>query len=505
MHKTKTLHRENQITQNNFFHIQGINMRLFLHGQSQPSMIFDRLKRAPPSSSILLLSGWTLSEDAFQVLQALLEFLEENPELDEIILQNCSGRHLQTLMFATLQSSPRILTIRYDKQQDMPSAIACGLIQGTITRIRRLNLRGMDLTLQTAEALQLALPENFPFLDELSIKGNLLLEEVDRGISILGRRKESSEDAVNRLGLMLEDLPNLKCLELEYCHLDDEALAFLLERSLSSCKIETLELRGNQSQEQTIRTLSYHLASAQCTLKNLNLTWQRVTAASCTSLSVAKRGAQKSIPRRCMTSLDDLPLLSNALTQNTSLRRLVLSENKLSDVSVNSLSRILEVNRSLQILELKDCSLSKDSLFYLARSLPKMHLKSLQIDGIQKLSHQEEEKILKALFLVPLTNNVHLHDLAMNCKSQTIEWILERNRSGRCVATETSIPARVWPKMLERADRFHRLERGEEQATKMEQLHLSIYRKKMGTITSLRLPRTTDLSCMIDNSKYLTF
>jgi hypothetical protein len=137
---------------------------------------------------------------------------------------------------------------------------------------------------------------------------------------------------------------------------------------------------------------------------------------------------------------------------------LILSENKLSDMDVDILALSLEANNTLMRLELKDCRLSSDSLCFLARSLPQMHLRYLQIDGNQKMSHHDEENILKSLFLGPLTKNAYLHDLSMNCQSRTIERILELNRAGRHGLVESDIPANLWPTLLQRADHICRQE-----------------------------------------------
>jgi Leucine-rich repeat (LRR) protein len=428
-------------------------MRLFLHGRSSASMIMNRLKDALRSNNItcLLLSGWTLSNDenemmetdTFEVQQALMEFLQDHPGMDEIVLQNCSGNHLKTLIFGILHSSPKALTIRYDKQQNMPSEIACGLVQGMQTRIQKLNLRGITLTPAVMEALQLALPENFPCLEELSVKGNILLQDVDQGVSILGSLDDSSsyysiEDTSNRFTSLLLELPNLTCLELEYCHLEDSQLALLLNAALSSSDIHTIKLRGNQCQGKTMSVLGRHLVCNSCTLETLDLTWQRLPVNE--SSSSGRIGKKKSV-YQANTAFEGVPLLAKALTKNSSLRNLILSENKLSDMDMDILALSLEVNKTLERLELKDCRLSSDSLFCLARSLPKMHLRFLHIDGIQKMCHHDEEKTLKSLFLVPLTKNVYLHDLSMNCQSPTIERILELNRAGRHGLVESDIPA----------------------------------------------------------------
>lgn len=414
-------------------------MRLLLHGRLPASMLVNRLQETCSNVTCLLLSGWTettfVSDDLAEIDdndmadttsaelgQALLDFMQSNSGMDEIILQNCSGQFLKRLMVGILQSSPATLTIRYDKQQDMPFEIAKGLI-GTQTRIEQLNLRGITLTPLVMEVLQLALPEYFRSLEALSVKGNILIQDVDRGVSILGSLDDDSssyfaiEDSANRMTSLLLELPNLKCLELEYCHLEDTQLAQLLNAALSSSDIEIVKLRGNQCQENTMRVLTRHLTRKSCTVKTLDLTWQRLPLPT-----VSKKNVY-----RPTTALEGMPLLAKALAINTSLRTLILSENKLREMDMDLLASSLESNKTLRRLELKDCRLKSDSIFFLARSLPKMHLQSLHIDGTQRMS--QEEKTLKAMFLAPLTNNSQLVDLSMNCQSKSIEQRLALNRA----------------------------------------------------------------------------
>jgi Ran GTPase-activating protein (RanGAP) involved in mRNA processing and transport len=194
--------------------------------------------------------------------------------------------------------------------------------------------------------------------------------------------------------------------------LEDSQLALLLNAAQSSSDIHTIKLRGNQCQEKTMRVLGRHLACNSCKLDTLDLTWQRLPVNESSS---SGRIRKKKSVYRANTALEGVPLLVKALTKNASLRNLILSENILSDMDVDILALSLEANKTLERLELKDCRLSSDTLFFLARSLPQMHLRYLHIDGNQKMSHHDEEKILKSLFLVPLTKNVYLHDLSMNC------------------------------------------------------------------------------------------
>ncbi|KAL3937251.1 MAG: hypothetical protein SGBAC_007604 [Bacillariaceae sp.] len=367
----------------------------------------------------------------------------------EVILLNCSGENMTELLFLILHSSPHSLTIRYDQQQHLPRSIALGFANGCQSRIQRLNLQGITLAPDLLEAFELSLPEKWRKLATLSIKGNILLRDVDKGVSILGQGNDSEsyfaiEDSANRLSSLLMELPNLKCLELENCHLDDEQLAMLTDDALASSDIRTLNLRGNQCQEDTMGILSKHLCRPEATLETLDLTWQRLPSEAA-SVPLARPTMNSAPKLRATQPIDGIPLLAKALNANTSLRNLILSENKIREIDMEMLTEALEVNSTLESLELKDCRLRSNSLRCLANSLPKLQLKTLQIDGCQKLSPQHEEKALRSLFLFPLAKNKHMEDLGMNYRSQSIDWLLDWNRSGRPEVDRSQIPSCLRP------------------------------------------------------------
>jgi hypothetical protein len=144
-----------------------------------------------------------------------------------------------------------------------------------------------------------------------------LLQEVDQGVSILGSLDDSSsycsiEDTSNWFTSLLLELPNLTCLELEYCHLEDYQLALLLNAALSSSDIHTIKLRGNRCREKTMRVLGRHLACNSCALDTLDLTWQRLSVDESSS---SGRIIKKKSVYQANTALEGVPLLVKALTK----------------------------------------------------------------------------------------------------------------------------------------------------------------------------------------------
>lgn len=435
-------------------------MRLFLHGQSPTSTLLKQLNENHTRVTSLYLSSWNCTEDdnEFSLLTALSTFLQQNHGMTEVILRNCSGDNLREIVSLILLSSPHAFTIRYDMQQHMPSPIALALAHGTQSQIRRLTLQGITLDPDLLESLQFSLPRS---LETLSVKGNILLSDADEGVSILGERYDSEsyfaiEDSMNRFTGLLLELPNLKCLELENCHFDDEQLAMLINAALSSSAVRTLKLKGNQCQDATMNILSKHLVSPEATLETLDLTWQRLPDEP--GLMPLPRPTMGPGPGvRTTPPMDGIPLLARALRTNCSLRNLILSENKIREVDVEILVGALKANRHLECLELKDCRLKSNALRCLASALPKLQLKTLHIDGCQKLAPKHEEKVLRSMFLVPLTKNQHMEELEMNCRSQSIDWLLDWNRSGRPeILDQSQVPSSLAPTLARmQGNAFH--------------------------------------------------
>jgi hypothetical protein len=422
-------------------------------------MLLNRLEQARSNDdhSSLLLSGWNADdEDKKGVIEDLCSyFVDLNSPLEEVTLQNCQG-DLQRLVATILHSSPKRFIIRFDKQQQsIPLSIANGLIQGAEgnSRIRSLSLRGMTLTPSVMESLQLALPQCAE-LECLSIKGHFLLRELDKkGISILGSR-HNHESVVHGLEQILKDIPHLQSLHLEHCHIPDIYLAQLLAAAATSSRhLTSLKLRGNLAQTLTLTVLHDWLIRPTCTLTHLDLSWQRLP-----------------LSKKNYSMFADLPLLAEALIENTSLHTLQLSENRLLDAHVAKLATALQVNSTLQTLELKDCRISNFAV--LAKALPKFHLRRLDLNGHQR-GHRRSEGApkLKSLFFKPLTHNVFLYDLVLphGEVSKSLSWVLEWNRAGRRVQLideDSRFPPNLWPLLLERADRIGRQQASEQEANR---------------------------------------
>jgi hypothetical protein len=413
-------------------------MRLFLHGRLTPAMLRTKLEQAPKLPiTFLLLSSWDFDNIDGEITQLLIQYLQSRQphELEEVSLHNCKGDQ-QEIVSATVNASPRCFTVRYDKQQtELPTSVATGLIQGSRgSRLERFQLRGVTLTASVVESFRLALPQIQSF-HSLSINSHFTLVELDRKhVSILGRKCQDMDDVIYEVIRLVQELRSITCLDLENCHIPDSYLAELV-RAVNKSHLSTLKLRGNMAQQETMSVLCEWMISKDCPLKHLDLSWQR-------SLESGKSN--------CSPFVTQMPFLAKIILHNTSLKTLLISENRIQDADMKILCMALVQNKTLEDLDLKDCRISMGGFRRLAKSLHKFQLLRLNLNGIQ----QVEGSKLKSLFFAPLSQNVYLLDLVLpSVESKSLAWLLEWNKAGRRVlVSKTELPPALWPLLLERAD-----------------------------------------------------
>jgi hypothetical protein len=423
-----------------------------LHGRSGTSILLNRLEQARRQQvSTLLLSGWDVNEQDNEGLFVGLQSYIFESNLKEIILHNCHG-DLQTLVATILQSSTKSLMIRYDKQQsNIPESVVNGFLQGAAfsldrKRLRSLSFRGMKLSLENIQALTIALRE-LPWLESLSFKCSFLLTEFDRSkeLSLLENKPQVMKELISTI----QSMPMLESLEFENCHLcdDDMARLFYVLQNGASPRIRTLKLRGNRCQAQSMESLLHWLAKPTCALSYLDLSWQLEPETAKNNSSV----------------LEGFLFLAEGLAYNHSLHTLLLSENRIKSDYMAVLSRALSRNTTLRKLVMKDCRISLAGLALLAQNLHKYRLHTLKLNGEQRLSSRKA----KDLLFRPMTRNVHLQDLALpgdtECyTSSSLNYLLERNRAGRKVLLDPKFPDHLWPTLLARADRVGRQDQRDE-------------------------------------------
>lgn len=414
-------------------------MRLYLHGRSPPSVLLQRLENAKtqPITSVLL-SGWDDEELLESMEQPMADFLRwKKGQLEEVTLQNCRG-DLETLLTCIFQASPKHFILRFDKQENnglTPSTLR-GIQVGAITSdIREITIRGVTATPATMDSLCVSLP-GLRNLRGISFQSQITLNDLDKQIPPSLFAKNAVEQVQQSMINLLLRVPYLQSLELTNCHIPDAVLVNLLKSvQFSHSRLTNLALRGNGIDKECLNVLGAWLGSKFCTLKSLDMSWQRLSGSG-----------------RSNGCLDDLESLADGIHTNKSLRTLRLSENKIFALDVKKLAKALSQNTTLQRLELRDCQIQSEGLKSLVHSLPKFHLKQLDLGGSQRLPGNK----VKSAFFRALQKNFFLQDLILpgNVECERIDWVLEWNRAGRQVVVHQQLPLSVWPDLLARANRI---------------------------------------------------
>jgi hypothetical protein len=321
----------------------------------------------------------------------------------------------------------------------------------------------MQLSLQNIRALAIALPE-LPWLESLSFKCNFLLTELDKlpDLSLLENSGGGKPQVVAMKELIgaIQNMPMLESLELENCHICDQDMAqlFYVLQNPSSPRIQTLKLRGNRCQAQSMKSLSHWLSKPTCALSYLDLSWQHQQQQP----SAKKKAINNNTHHPRWSALEGFQFLAEGLSCNHSLQTLWLSQNRMKSACMAVLSRALSRNTTLRELIMKDCRISLTGLALLAQNLHKSHLKTLNLNGEQRLSSRK----VKDLLFRPMTRNVHLQDLVLpddccghddDCYiSSSLKYLLEWNRAGRKACWIPSFPItcgrRFWLVRIKSAD-----------------------------------------------------
>uniref|UniRef100_A0A7S0XKR4 Uncharacterized protein n=1 Tax=Pseudo-nitzschia delicatissima TaxID=44447 RepID=A0A7S0XKR4_9STRA len=419
-------------------------------------------------------------------LSLLSEVSHEETPYREVILHNCEGKESLEELIAMLMETNTSLTIRYDKQRKLPVPIARGLLKGaeqkhdSLCRLRSLTFKGTTLTPLTTNYLQMALPL-LPNLQDLTLVGNFTLHEIDhQHSSIVGKDRSKMMHVVEALHQTLGNLPQLRNLDLQQCHLPDDFLAHLLEAVYPE-SIQSLKLNGNMAHEESQNVLYQILSHDRCKLEELDLSWQRLPHA-----------------QRNYSILDCGILASVLMEKNTSLETLNLSENRLLDEDVAHLANAFSKHPSLSRIRLQGCRISDRGMMAIAHEVPRWpeHLNHLHLDGNQRIKkgNMVRERIFRAVL-----KNVFLKELALpfELKSKSTEWALQLNKAGRRALRETntniedcenpaiectltSAPSfdsqtgtnqlcdALWPLVLERADTVARQETNREEDSTMK-------------------------------------
>nr|XP_055060313.1 NACHT, LRR and PYD domains-containing protein 12-like isoform X2 [Misgurnus anguillicaudatus] len=236
----------------------------------------------------------------------------------------------------------------------------------------------------------------------------------------LSENKQISDSGVK---LICDGLKNPNCkletLKLYDCVVTDKGCAALASALRSNTHLRDLNLSNNKIRDSGVKRLSDGLKNPNCKLEKLKL-W------------------------RCDVTDEGCAALASALTSNSHLRHLDLSNNKLSDSGVKLISDVLKnPNCKLEKLKLWRCDITDEGCAALASALTSnTHLRDLNLSYNNKLSDSGVKLICDVLknpnckleklklyycdvtdegcaaLASALTSNSHLRDLDLSYNKQ---------------------------------------------------------------------------------------
>ncbi|XP_057698222.1 uncharacterized protein LOC130919267 [Corythoichthys intestinalis] len=292
--------------------------------------------------------------------------------------------------------------------------------------LKILRLFACNITKQGCISLVDALKLNPSHLQQLELSRNNLLDD---GVKIL-----------------LEGLASAHCilqvLKLERCGITEQGCVSLAEAlELNHSHLQQLDLSQNKFSDEGVESLSDGLASPHCILKVLRLSCCGITKKGCLSLADALELNPSHLQQLDLSqnelSDEGVKILSKGLASPHSIlkvlrlenclitkigcfsvaklnpQRLDLSWNNLLDDGVKILLEGLASPRcNLQVLELRNCKITKQGCISLAKvlKLNSFHLQELKLGGNQ--IGQEGERVLLDL----------QKDTSFCLKSVSFEW-----------------------------------------------------------------------------------
>jgi hypothetical protein len=330
---------------------------------------------------------------------------------------------LQAALALDLFSLIRIQGAKRDLSQPTLTVESLGGQMKHARNLTTLNLSFLRLSRNAAAFLKLLL-ENNHCLERLLLS-NLVLEE----------------SSLEELKQGLKYNTKLQVIALISCGLSDTDMALLLESLVSHPVLTTLRLFGNQCRSRSLHAMTRLLSSPQCKLQSLDMHHQFPPSHFRHDNSEGKMRIQVLVEQWQGTY------------RNNTLRRLVLSGDKLGDEDMKYLALLLRRLPCLEELDLEgncitDC-------------------------GLRELA--QHSQVPSRLRILRLAENAFTHDAApalldllqqhpeLQCVTPSTYWkvstpygndirnYLEQNRAGRVLLCgKSTIPLSVWPTVLAR-------------------------------------------------------
>mmetsp|Transcript_18987 Transcript_18987/g.47032 ORF Transcript_18987/g.47032 Transcript_18987/m.47032 type:complete len:440 (+) Transcript_18987:66-1385(+) len=233
-------------------------------------------------------------------------------------------------------------------------------------------------------------------------------------------------EAVRNVAIGLKNCKTLKEISLCQCHLEDTEIATLVTELKDHPSLEDLDLSVNYCLAEGMKAVGGLLASST-PLKHLDIS--------------------------CQDVWDDrdyfIHLCDGLEHENCILEVLDSHSNFLADGQMEWLVKALEKNTTLQRLILFDNSISDQGMMCLSDSLPVLprSLRTVDISN-NSYSMQGVKSLEKGM-----ARNTSIWTLKLNNSTMLLEYYLALNSGGRCLKLTNTIGLSLWPRILERTDR----------------------------------------------------
>ncbi|CAJ1961863.1 unnamed protein product [Cylindrotheca closterium] len=233
-------------------------------------------------------------------------------------------------------------------------------------------------------------------------------------------------EAVRNVAIGLKNCKALKEVSLCQCHLEDTEIATIVTELKDHPSLQHLDLSVNYCLSEGMKAVGALLASSTH-LKYLDISCQDVWDDRdyfihlCDGLEHEDCMLEVLDTHSNFLADDQMKWLVKALEKNTTLQRLLLFDNSISDQGMMCLSDSLPVlPRSLRILDISNNSYS--------------------MQGVKSLEKG-------------MARNTSIWKLKLNDSTMLLEYYLALNSGGRCLKLTNTVGLSLWPHILERTNR----------------------------------------------------
>jgi hypothetical protein len=263
------------------------------------------------------------------------------------------------------------------------------------------------------------------------------------------------EGALVELSHGLRTNSSLQCLAMIGCALTDAEMGGILMDSLvAHPSLKCLRLFGNQCRAVSAQNLVRWLSRATCRLDNVGLPNQFLRNIIPRGGGGGGGGAFSEGEGDCRMRIEDFLQGWKRCCRNKSLKRLVLSGNKLDDDDMGQLALLLRRLPCLEELDLDANQISNQGLQCFAQHDTPSRLRILRLAQNNQLTKEASPTLVKILQVHPELHTVVISGVSWKStpEKKELQHLLDVNRAGR-VLLSRPIPLSVWPLVFARLSR----------------------------------------------------